>query len=254
VVRPEPAQRNRAIDIGTIVRLAGLQTPEDIPAYRFYQRTGLDKLDQIRVLVCDGPSLHALVTTFRLAPFTDLERRTLQRLVPSLRRRLTLERALAASASNRVLLLAALGAIPVPAFVTDAVGRVLEVNAAGQRWLEQEGRAGREALRDATKRREHPRFQVTPVVAAGTPPRRLLVSRAGSDATAQVRSAQASARWCLTQRQSEVVALVVEGLPTRTMAAVLAVSERTIEAHLTAIFERAQVESRAELAAAVWRG
>jgi DNA-binding NarL/FixJ family response regulator len=51
-----------------------------------------------------------------------------------------------------------------------------------------------------------------------------------------------------------VLALVVEGLPTRTMAAVLGVSERCVEAHLTAIFEKAQVETRAELAAAVWQG
>jgi DNA-binding CsgD family transcriptional regulator len=69
----------------------------------------------------------------------------------------------------------------------------------------------------------------------------------------KLRAARAAARWSLTRRQSEVLALVVEGLPTRTMAAVLGVSERAVEAHLTAIFEKAQVETRAELASTVWR-
>jgi DNA-binding NarL/FixJ family response regulator len=50
-----------------------------------------------------------------------------------------------------------------------------------------------------------------------------------------------------------VLALLVEGLTTRTIAAALAIAERTVEVHLTAMFEKAQVESRTELVAAVWR-
>ena len=252
--RPAPVQRNRTVNLATILRFAGVRTPEDIPIWRFYSLVGLDEADQLRVLVCDGPALLALVTVFRKDRFTDLERRTMQRIVPALHWRLRTERTLATASCTRMLLDAAFAAIPGPAFVTDAPGHVLETNASGKLWLETEGRAGRALVGDATRRGSHPRFDVTPVVASGAPRRSLLVLRGGGDASARIRTAQAATRWSLTQRQREVLELVVEGLPTRTVAAVLAVSERCVEAHLTAIFERAQVDSRAELAVAVWRG
>jgi DNA-binding CsgD family transcriptional regulator len=254
LIRPDPVQRNRIVGLDTIGRLAGVRTLEEIPVYReFYTRVGLDKADQLRVLVCDGPSLLALVSVFRHERFTDLERRTMQRLVPALQRRLCVERSLANADCTHLLLDAAIAAIPTPAFVTDALGTVVEANATGQLWLQTEGRGGREVLREATRRARHPLYDVTPVAAPGAPRRCLLVQRGAGDMPVKLRAAQAAARWSLTRRQSEVLALVVEGLPTRTMAAVLGVSERAVEAHLTAIFEKAQVETRAELASTVWR-
>ena len=53
--------------------------------------------------------------------------------------------------------------------------------------------------------------------------------------------------------QTKVLGEVAEGLPNRTIAAVLGCSERTVEVHLTAIFEKAQVESRAALIAAAFK-
>ena len=64
--------------------------------------------------------------------------------------------------------------------------------------------------------------------------------------------AVAAARWSLTARQREVLALLTEGLATRHIAAELGISERTVGAHLAVMFEKAQVESRAELVARVW--
>jgi DNA-binding CsgD family transcriptional regulator len=253
--RPEPRQRNKTVGVDEIVRFAGVQKREEIPICRdLFARGGLDSCDELRVLVCDGPSLLAWVGAFREAPFTELERRTLQRIVPALQRRLCVERTLTTASCTRMLLDAALTAIPAPAFVTDALGHVLEANATGQLWLQREGSPGRQRLGEATRLGADPEFEITPVAATGVPGRSLLVQRAGSEGTARYRAARAAARWSLSRRQSEVLALVVDGVPTRTMAAVLQVSERCVEAHLTAIFEKAQVESRAELAVAVWRG
>jgi DNA-binding CsgD family transcriptional regulator len=211
-------------------------------------------MDQLRVVVCDGPSALGFVGAYRRERFTDLECQTLQRVVPALQRRLTIERALASATHTRLLLDAAFEAIAAPAFVADALGHVREANATGKVWLQAEGLAGRRAVADAAKREAHPRFDVTPVVAPGGSKLLLLVQRRGVEASARERAARAAARWSLTPRQAAVLALVVEGLPTRTAAAVLGLSERGVEAHLTAIYEKAQVDRRAQLTAAVWRG
>ena len=53
----------------------------------------------------------------------------------------------------------------------------------------------------------------------------------------------------LSRREVEVVALVVEGRSNDEIAARLGISVKTIESHLTRIFERTEVASRTELAA-----
>lgn len=52
----------------------------------------------------------------------------------------------------------------------------------------------------------------------------------------------------LTPRESEVVALVVEGCSNDEIGGRLGISEKTVETHLTRIFDRVHVSSRTELA------
>lgn len=59
--------------------------------------------------------------------------------------------------------------------------------------------------------------------------------------------------WRLTRRQSQVLAAAGRGLSNREIGATLHCSESTVEKHLTAIFARARVGSRAALLAAVHR-
>jgi DNA-binding CsgD family transcriptional regulator len=153
---------------------------------------------------------------------------------------------------TRALFDAAFAAIPAAAFVTDAEGLLREANPAGLLWLEREGPAGRQAICDSV-RRSDPRFVVTPVSAAGAPARKLLVMREGGEPSFETRAATAAARWSLTRRQRDVLELLLEGVTTRAIAASLGVSERAVELHITAMFEKMQVENRAELCAAVWR-
>jgi DNA-binding CsgD family transcriptional regulator len=68
-----------------------------------------------------------------------------------------------------------------------------------------------------------------------------------SAATAAVRLERFAAAVRLTSREHEVVTCVLEGMSTRAMAHRLGISERTVQAHLTAVFDKAGVRSRREL-------
>lgn len=54
----------------------------------------------------------------------------------------------------------------------------------------------------------------------------------------------------LTARQIEVLALISEGKPNKTIATELALSEKTVKAHITAIFRALNVVNRTQAAAA----
>jgi DNA-binding NarL/FixJ family response regulator len=54
----------------------------------------------------------------------------------------------------------------------------------------------------------------------------------------------------LTDREAEVLALVAEGLPNKLIARRLEISEKTVKAHLTRVFERIGVTDRTQ--AALW--
>ena len=52
----------------------------------------------------------------------------------------------------------------------------------------------------------------------------------------------------LTAREAEILTLVSEGLPNRTIAARLGITERTVKTHMSNLFEKFRVKSRVELA------
>ena len=54
----------------------------------------------------------------------------------------------------------------------------------------------------------------------------------------------------LSEREREVLALVAEGLPNKLIARRLAISEKTVKAHLTSIFRAIGVDDRTQ--AALW--
>ena len=55
----------------------------------------------------------------------------------------------------------------------------------------------------------------------------------------------------LSSRERRIVALVVEGKSNRSIATTLEISEKTVERHLTSIFEKLGFRSRTELATSV---
>jgi DNA-binding NarL/FixJ family response regulator len=70
-------------------------------------------------------------------------------------------------------------------------------------------------------------------------------------AASEVLAARAAHRDAdLTEREREVLALVAEGLPNKLIARRLEISEKTVKAHLTRVFERIGVSDRTQ--AALW--
>jgi DNA-binding NarL/FixJ family response regulator len=81
--------------------------------------------------------------------------------------------------------------------------------------------------------------------AAGQAP---LAPQAASELLAERHETRPAAE--LTPREREVLAMVAEGLPNKLIARRLEISEKTVKAHLTRIFERIGVSDRTQ--AALW--
>lgn len=64
---------------------------------------------------------------------------------------------------------------------------------------------------------------------------------------------ESSALAGLSAREREIATLVAQGIPNKSLATRLSVSQRTIEKHLTAIFDKLGVRNRTELSARVMR-
>ncbi|MFT3700693.1 MAG: helix-turn-helix transcriptional regulator [Kofleriaceae bacterium] len=260
--RPEPEQRNVVIDALDII------PPEELLASRIYNEvmlpSGLHLKRQPRMLVCDGPSLLAWFGAFHDREFTALQKQKLAALLPSMQRRLRIERELTDAARTRAVLEHVLDQIGAPAFVIDARGVILEASSSGMELLDTRRRDVLASLSDAIARHRVARgtgtpdtlsFELTRISEDGTPMSYLAVLRSGStDARIAAAVASASARWQLTPRQREVLELVVRGVATPTIAATLHVSARAIELHLTALFARADVDNRSALISAVLAG
>jgi DNA-binding CsgD family transcriptional regulator len=246
--RPEPWNRNAVVDSSDLVQ-HGRPTAA---ITQVLGRLGVQVSTQLRVLLCDGPSLLAWVGGFRSAPYSPRDRRVLGTLVPDLCRRLRLERALLTAPTARAALDVAMESLASAAFLVSSRGTPLAVNTAARRAFDADPQGVRSQLVHAVRcPRTSEAFRIVPVSARGSPPSYLVIGRAAPDTHARVqRAAQA---WGLTRRQHDVLALVADGHSNARVAADLNISDRTVEVHLTAIMARAQVASRAALVGAALR-
>jgi DNA-binding NarL/FixJ family response regulator len=62
----------------------------------------------------------------------------------------------------------------------------------------------------------------------------------------------AAARWCLSERQRDVLARVLCGDTNRDIAHALGCAENTVEYHMTVILKRSSARGRTELVCKVW--
>jgi DNA-binding CsgD family transcriptional regulator len=245
--RPEPNQRNRAV---LTHELAPRSVMEKMPLLQLFQKLGLGE-QLLRVLVCDGPVLLAWVGFYSDSlEAQPRQPRLLQALVPVLKRRLLLEQQLKQARLNHAALGAALEQISGAAFVTDGAGRVLHANHPGREALDADPHGLREQLARVLAG-EPGEMSVSSLEERGVPAHHLIVRRA--PAGDQARVAELARYWGLTARQKAVLALLLEGHSNKAIAARLYCAERTVEAHMTAILDRAGACSRAELLARAWR-
>ncbi|MBX3208901.1 MAG: helix-turn-helix transcriptional regulator [Labilithrix sp.] len=249
-VCPEPEQRNRAVSVVELLGWEGLRAP---PVYvEAVAPHGLGDRDQLRALVCDGPSLLGWVGAFRPTPFTAREVRLFDSLVPALQQRLSMERQLEDAPAVLAMLGAALEAIPGAAYVIR--GRsIAHANAMGRAVLDADPVVRRSELLAFVDGHRREGVSVMPIASRGSAEHVLVVDRRSrADTSAALRDAQL--RWGLTPRQLEVLGELVRGEPNKTIAVTLGCSERTVEIHVTALLRKAGSSSRSELVARFWTG
>lgn len=251
---PEPAQRNRLVDA------LDLSSEEEFAESRVYREVlapiGLHRHRQPRALLCEGPSLLAWFGAFHETKLSRDQRRLMRRLMHVVRRRLRVERLLVDAPRRAAAIEVSLEHLGAPAFLIGARGRMLEASASGRALLERRGREVGRALQDRVMGRPPTLpFELIPLSAAGsarywlaTLPARTPVARVSSTIGAT------ATRWRLTQRQAAVLEKLVTGSSTAAIATALGISVRAVELHLTAMFDRAGVESRAALVAAALLG
>jgi DNA-binding CsgD family transcriptional regulator len=236
---PDPRQRNVALRSEDVLALTGGRTPPVVRS--FLPRFALSESDQLRVLVCEGPSLLAWVGAFRAGKFSRAEVRLLDALVPALQRRLALEQKLADGERLAAEVGSALENVPAPAFVVRNGAAIVHANAAGRAMLESD-RAG---VADQLRRPRH-------TAALFGELRLVILDIPRRDPAPLV--AVAATRWSLTRRQAEVLRLLALGHSNRALAASLGCAESTVELHVSAILDKAQCGSRAQLVARLWSG
>jgi DNA-binding NarL/FixJ family response regulator len=143
---------------------------------------------------------------------------------------------------------AALDAIDVAAALIGARGEMCDANAAARLLLA--GTTDVERLKlvhEADGDRSG--WTVRRIDTGGGERSYLLLEKKGDRADG---TAAAFDRWALTTRQRDVALRVIAGESNRTIGKAIGISERTVEVHVTAILEKAGVESRAALVAAVY--
>ncbi len=138
---------------------------------------------------------------------------------------------------------AALEAIPSAAFLVDVEGDVVLANTRGRVLLDHEGAAAITRVVKGAQRGAPSPFLITPLLrdAEG----HVLVVQRADAPTFDQRLERVAARYALTRAQARVLTLLARGMPNRKIATSLAISERTVEAHVTQILEKLLVESRA---------
>lgn len=253
VARPAAAQRNRLVEATAMIdatqpggwRSAALYTEVLAPLGLGHQR-------QHRVLLCEGAALLAWFGAFHGSALTDAQQRLMYAVAGPLRRRLRTERLLENTPRRLGLFEAALDQIGSAAFVLAGSGAILATNAAARRMLATRNREVRAALQDALAGRpSEPAFGLTEIRDRGIPAHWLAIAQPTREARIAGAVDAAIRRWQLTRRQAQVVALVVRGLSNAGIAAELSLSIRATELHVTALLDRAGVDNRAALVAAV---
>lgn len=250
-VHPEPAQRDRVLDTAQLTKLTNGRNREveDV----LYDRLGMVGHATMRILVCDGPSLLAWVGIVQPDPTTERQRQLLEALGPAFKKRLLFERMLGVAAAAAPALDAALEHVGGAAWVLAPDGHVMHANTAGRARLDADRSGVREALEHCMAGKPGERFKITALRSSrsDTTEGHIVVEAAERATTAGV--PQAAARLGLTPAQTRVLERVARGVSNATIAAELKVAERTVEAHVTAILEKAQVSSRAALIVQIFR-
>jgi DNA-binding CsgD family transcriptional regulator len=241
-LRPTPRQRNRVV-LRPHARFQGSQRA-------WFSAQGLGAFDQLRMLVCEGDTLLAWVGVLSQGGLSARQRKLFASVAPALQQRLVLERHLRLAPALLPLVGSALEAIGAPALLLDGA-QVVHANAAARMALQTNGRAVRDTLRDHLAGVGDGTWAISRTQSRGAPTYALAIASAPAPGAA-ARAGVLAARWCLTRRQTEVLACLARGRSNKAIAAELSCAEATVELHVTALLSKAECASRAELVARFW--
>jgi DNA-binding CsgD family transcriptional regulator len=247
---PDPRQRNVVLSHEELRRLTG-RSLHDLPSGQLLAQNGFDVSEVARVLLCDGPALLAWFGAFRDSPFQDPEREILARLVRPLRERLAVESRLSMLPWATSALNVALSTTGAAAVVVRRPLHLLHCNAAARALLASDREGFLSGLRDEMAGRGNGEWMIIHLSEVEGP-EHFLAMRRLPPADPAPRAAMAAARFGLTARQVQVLEMVARGAGNKAIAAALRCSESAVEQHVTALLERYDVGSRAELVARFW--
>lgn len=248
---PEPEQRDRVMDAvsliaGDVYRSSCMYREVLVPS-------NLARHRQLRALVCDGGSLLGWFGAFHDGDLAPRHHRRLTALLPAMRQRLSVDRLLRRPQLVSAALDLILDQIGDAAFLVGTSGELVFANHAGRALLGRDRGQTVEALQLALRGRgERASCTIVPLASQGLPPTTLVVLRKDCEDSRIDRHVDtAAARWGLTTRQRDVLRLLVRGHANATLAEMLGICERTVELHITAMFDRVGLDSRAALVARV---
>jgi DNA-binding CsgD family transcriptional regulator len=142
-----------------------------------------------------------------------------------------------------------LDALSMPAFVLNRRGAIRHGNPAAMALLAQDRTGTSALLRSAVHRGGCHGLEVAPLVGPGQGQLFLATCLRAPGMKNHVQ--EAARRWSLTTRQREVLQRLVCGSSNAGIALDLGCSVKTVEAHISAIFEKVQVDRRSALVARV---
>ena len=252
--KPEPDQRNVLLDLRDRIPLPELEASRGYA--EVLQPLHLHRHHIVRALVCDGDTLLAWFGVFHPTALDSTQHALISAALPALQRRLVIDRKIESAPLVTAALEAVLEQIAGPAFVVSSTGRIHDVNDAGRTMLEtRRGEIATAILAALAGEPSKLPVELIALTAHGAQDHWLAVVRThGADNRVTHAVARAAARLKLTRRQREVLARVIVGESNAAIGAALKITERAVEQHVTALFDRAAVESRAALVTYVLLG
>lgn len=218
---------------------------------RVYVPLGLDRLQHLTLLASVGPRFLGWIGLWREEPFTQVEIARLSVQATAIRERLMTIDDLGAAAVSWAIVESALEAMERPAFLVRSPNRVELANARARALLKNSRRTML-TLITRVLAGETSDWTVSYFTDVGMPDMAIVSQRPGG-ATFERIIEHARRSWGLSATQVAVLRLVARGFSNKEIAAHLGRAEGTVELHISAIFKRANVESRARLQAKLWQ-
>lgn len=263
---PERSQRNRAVSLPPVHRLRAVIRDQrggrSIEPERWrvplsalqalapgieglcalMERYGMANHFQLRTLICDGPLVLCYFNALQEQPFTRRQRQLYEAVIKLLARRARLEHRLASANVMRATLDVVLDSLGRTAFIVGIDGTVHHANRLGLEAIERRADLDVEILGAIQHRSAD--FEAHPILERGVAVRFLVLGRQ-TDLGLIV--AMLATELDLNLRAEQVLHCAIDGESTKSIAMRLGLAENTVEYHLTRLFRRLGVRTRAEL-------